>query len=372
MPSKRIPKYGLHKATNQARTTIDGHSVYLGPHGSPESKSRYREVVERWQERQRSKDLNTPDISIGELAILYDSHVRQHYVKDGRPTSEQCVIRAALHFLLASERHTLVRDFGPRRFKAVRAAMVSAGTCRETANKYSGRIRRLIRWGVGEEFVPPYVLAAIVAIDGLKAGRTEAKEKAPVGPVPLRDVLAIRRYLSPQITAMIKLQIRTAMRPGEVVVIRSCDIDTTGETWSYSVAGHKTEHRGRRRVVFIGPKAQCILRPFLKPDDPEAFIFSPLDVEIARNHAPRPGRRRRPRRRYDVHSYRRAVQRACNRAGVSAWCPSRLRHTAATIMRQKSDIETVRTVLGHASAVTSEIYAERDWRSARRLINDCG
>jgi site-specific recombinase XerD len=41
-------------------------------------------------------------------------------------------------------------------------------------------------------------------------------------------------------------------------------------------------------------------------------------------------------------------------------------------MRQKADIETVRTVLGHASAVTSEIYAEKDEESARRLIADCG
>ncbi len=42
------------------------------------------------------------------------------------------------------------------------------------------------------------------------------------------------------------------------------------------------------------------------------------------------------------------------------WHPHQLRHNAATDLRRQFGIEATRVVLGHASAVTSEIYAEMD------------
>jgi len=34
----RIPKYSYHKASGQDAVSLAGHDVYLGTHGSPESK----------------------------------------------------------------------------------------------------------------------------------------------------------------------------------------------------------------------------------------------------------------------------------------------------------------------------------------------
>ncbi len=42
---KQQPKYALHKATGPARVRINGKSLYLGPHGSEESRRRYDEFV---------------------------------------------------------------------------------------------------------------------------------------------------------------------------------------------------------------------------------------------------------------------------------------------------------------------------------------
>jgi len=37
------------------------------------------------------------------------------------------------------------------------------------------------------------------------------------------------------------------------------DLDRSSEVWCCRPATHKTEHHGRERVVFIGPKGQAVL-----------------------------------------------------------------------------------------------------------------
>ncbi len=54
------------------------------------------------------------------------------------------------------------------------------------------------------------------------------------------------------------------------------------------------------------------------------------------------------------------------------WHPHQLRHTAGTVVRRAASLEHARVVLGHSSAVTSEIYAERDNDAAREIIGRVG
>ena len=65
----------------------------------------------------------------------------------------------------------------------------------------------------------------------------------------------------------------------------------------------------------------------------------------------------------------RAVRRANQvlvEAGVEldqhapTWAPNQLRHARGTEVRRRFGLGGVQTVLGHANARTSEIYAERD------------
>lgn len=44
MPAK-IPSYGLHKPSGQARVYLNGRHVYLGPHGSPGSREKYARLI---------------------------------------------------------------------------------------------------------------------------------------------------------------------------------------------------------------------------------------------------------------------------------------------------------------------------------------
>ncbi len=54
------------------------------------------------------------------------------------------------------------------------------------------------------------------------------------------------------------------------------------------------------------------------------------------------------------------------------WGPNQLRHAAGTEVRREFGLEAAQTVLGHAKADTTEIYAERDSELARQVMAKIG
>jgi hypothetical protein len=176
-------------------------------------------------------------------------------------------------------------------------------------------------------------------------------------------------------------------------------------------------------LIFIGPQGQSILLRYLARDS-EAFCFRPCDSEAKRRatahtkrktplscgNMPGSNRRRVPKRtagdRYNVDAYRRAIHRACDaafpatgdlarRPGESAaarcarlidqqrdelakwqsdhrWSPNQLRHSAATEIRRRYGLEAASTVLGHAKADVTQIYAERDYALAANVARQIG
>jgi integrase len=136
-----------------------------------------------------------------------------------------------------------------------------------------------------------------------------------------------------------------------------------------------------------------------------AYLFSPAGAEAARNAFRRQNRKtpmtpsqakRRPKKNpkrqkgdhYDVAAYRRAIRRACEAADLKAhkehpeipadqvvipgWHPHQLRHNAATNLRKEFGVELARIILGHATAFTTEIYAEADRQQAMEVIGRVG
>ena len=165
------------------------------------------------------------------------------------------------------------------------------------------------------------------------------------------------------IRAMVETQLRTGMRPGEVIQLRGVDLDMSGPVWEFRPRNHKTEHVGRDRVIFIGPRAQGVIRSWLR-GDPDEFLFGPRqnrEYRLKGRPTPRPhtkqGKRHRKRRllgdRYTLVGYENAIRRACQKAGVPRWGPNRLRHLTATVVRSKYGLEAARTVLGHADAAVT-------------------
>jgi integrase len=325
------PQYRKHRASGQAVVTLDGRDLYLGPHGTKASRGEYDRLIGEWLANGRR--LVTPATSdkyVTELVEAFWAFAESYY--GGNPQrGELGAYRMVLKLLRTRYGNTFVREFRPSSLKAVRQAMIDAGWARTFINRQAGRVRRVFQWGVESEIVPAEVLQALGAVAGLRRGKTEARESDPVKPVPDALVAAVRPYVSPQVWAMIQLQLVTGMRPGEVCAMRGCDIDTAGKLWVYRPTQHKTAHHGHKREVYLGENAQAIIRPFLKADV-QAHLFSPADAEAERraklsdgrttpkscgnrpgtNVAKKPARV--PGNRYSVDAYRRAIERACDLA----------------------------------------------------------
>src|SRR5262249_46965486 len=145
-----------------------------------------------------------------------------------------------------------------------------------------------------------------------------------VKPVALPQVEATKAFLPPQVCAMIDMQLVTGMRPGEVCQMRACDIDMSGKLWLYRPSQHKTQHHGHTREIWLGPKAQDIIKPYLKADL-QACLFSPKDAESHRHAQARTHRRenqkpnerkteRTLKARFEKDTYCRGIAYACDKA----------------------------------------------------------
>lgn len=437
MPAKNssIPKLRHHKASGQAAVVLGGKWHYLGTYGTPQAEERYSRIIANWlASGRRVPDM--PELSVSELVLAYWRDASVRYVhENGKPRKELATIRAALRPVKRLFGSIRVEDFGPRALIAVQRELVQSGYCRTIVNDYVRRVRRMFRWATAQELIPPSVYHGLQAVDGLRAGESEAPEPRDIKPVPQKFIDAALPHVSRQVAAMIKLQLLCGSRPAEITMLRACDIDMSGTLWEYRPPRHKTMKFGKDRVIYFGPKAQAIIREFLTADL-HAYLFSPAEADRERRerlHAGRSTRvtpselrrrrrkqppRRKPGDHYITDSYRRAIWRACDvadaesrgaappfvckRCGkgysqfgflrrhaeqqhgetlklelegervVPRWSPNQLRHCFASAMRKEYGIEAARVLLGHASVSTTEIYAERDARLAASVIGKVG
>ena len=398
--SPRVPSYRLHKPSGQARVIINRKHHYLGKYGTPESLEKYHRLV---AEHIRAPADSAPTAhattlesspSIEELILGYWQFAESYHVRNGKRSDRWYHIRLALRPLRKLYGNTPAHEFGPRKLKNVREEMIAdglndgRGLNRKYINDHVGIIKRVFRWAVGEELVPVQVYQALETVESIHKGRDpRLSESRKIKPAPQKHVRTVLDVVSPQIRTMIELQLSTGMRPDEVTIMRPCDIDDTGDVWTYVPESHKMAHKDLDRVILLGPKAQRILQPWLDRE-PDAYLFSPREVSedalarrrkntgIVRGPTPCSTKEatyaRMPRDHYDDETYCQAVQRACKKAGVPKWTPGQLRHNAGTTIRHKYGLEAARLILGHRSASTTEIYAEKDMNEAVRIVKDLG
>lgn len=419
------PSYRRHRASGQAVVTIDGRDAYLGPHGTKASRAEYDRVIGEWLANGRRSPVASVDLTVAEVAARFWAHAQQYYVRpDGTQTGEAEMFRLAMRPLVRLYGRHPARDFGPLSLEAVRGEMVRSGMARTYVNAQVRRVRMVFRWGVAKELVPPSVLHGLAAVAGLRAGRSGVRESEPVRPVADATVEQTLPHLSPTVAALVRVQLLSGARPGEICAIRTVDVDRSSDVWTVIPSSHKTAHHGHGRTIHLGPQAQAVLLPFLNLADPSAPLFSPAAAETARRAArsaarvtplscgnrPRndngKGRQRPPGEQYGVREYRRAIARACDaafppppelarRPGESAarwrdrltpdqratlarwqtdhrWHPHQLRHSAATTIRKRFGVERAGTVLGHRTLATTLLYAERDADAARAVAAAIG
>ncbi|MEM1208125.1 MAG: site-specific integrase [Planctomycetota bacterium] len=402
----KTPSYRLHKASKQAITTLTDvntgrrRDVLLGPHGSPESRRLYDETIAAWLAAGRVLDAEPPETSppspgTHTLAAVLLSHwkarLQRYGLSEGDRLSSQLMsVRRALGVARSIAGRDPADNFGPLRLQEVRQAMIDRGWTRSYVNRSIREVVNAIRHGVAIERVRPETVTALECVKPLKRGELGVAEGKPVKPVPDAHIAAIEPYVSRQVWALVQLQLLTGARAGELVIMRAVDLDTAGKVWLYRPSQHKGTHRGQERTVYLGPRAQAVVAPFLVGRPVKSYLFSPAEAEAERRerqHAARktplscgnkpgsnraPAPQRKPREHFTTDTYGRAIRRGCERAGVDPWGVHRLRHNAATELRREFGIEAARLILGHRAPSVTETYAELSHDKAIDVIARVG
>ncbi len=451
--TRKPPAYRQRKGYSQAIVTLTDSATgkrrdyWLGEHGTPESKERYYRLLAEYEAlgrrlpdkpgaRATLEPCTASEPTVAELVLEYWRRVAKVFLP-----KRSHAIRTTLRLLRTMDGSTPLSAYGPRRLRLLREAMVAGdpSACpprrpwsRSTVNDRVRIVIAVFRWGVTQEMLSPSVAQALAMVEPLKRGRTSAREGRRVEPVPEEAIDTTLRHLATPVAAMVRLQLLTGARPGEIVGLRGADLTRDAESGLLvaRLCEHKSAHRGLDRMVYFGPGAEAVLEPFCLGREPNAPLFSPTEAEAERRKrmhetrrtpvscGNRPGTNlraepaRSPGNAYSVDSYRRAIQYACDRAfppperlqprvdrdgrretrkqfeaRLSAtereelrawrqkhrWHPHQLRHNAATRIRREFGLEAAQLVLGHASAaITDAVYAERDQARVAEVLRRAG
>ncbi len=424
--TRRPPKLRHHRASNRDYVVFPGSTpTYLGRHGSQRGLQEYHRLVAKWIEggcvRVTPAATSESNVRVKDVVLAFMTHAVNHYRRaDGTQTGEEESCRQVGRLLISLFGEDPAASFGPLKLRAAREWMIRGGWSyrspthpddperrgvarawvRTSINRNVRRIRTMFKWAASMELIPPSVPAGLATVAGLRQGRTEAAESEPVKPVAESHVQPTLAHMSPQVRAMVELQLLTGMRPGEVIAMRGREIDASGTVWVYRPSQHKNTHRDHERAVMIGPKARAIVERWLRTEI-DAPLFSPAEAEqwrraklTASRQTPlscgnKPGSKRKrapqrkPRDAYTVASYARAIRRTCELAypapaglradKVKQWnrdhryTPHQLRHTAGTRFRRQHGLEAAQVLLGHRHAAITEMYAESNVEKAAEV-----
>lgn len=384
---KRIPSYRRH-VSGQARVTIWGKDYFLGDFDSEASHKEYARLIAEYLASggKRTFTKCPTELCIGHVLADYLDFCKGYFEEatEGKNVKRAMVPLAELYA------DTPVDEFGPLQFKAVRTRWTSdTSRSRGYVNAQMKRVLRFLKWGVGEGKIPAQVVVECRCVPGLKRGKCGLDDREPVQPVSVALVESTIPHLTPVLADMVRFQLATACRPGELVRLTPGMIDRSQDVWKIRLSEHKTASRGKQRTIYVGPNAQKILQPYLFRS-PDQCCFSPRESERQRLgaiHAARivplscgnrPGKNtaRKPKcspgEFYTTGSYANAIRYTCKRAKLEHWSPNQLRHTAATIIRERFGLEAAQVILGHSELTVTQVYAEMDQKKAIEIALKIG
>lgn len=360
MPRK--PKYRRHSTRDLGFVEHEKKRRYFtGAYGSEESRAEYRQFLRDVGFSVPVDDDRPNTISLPAMTRRFLRWAETVYPNGQRSYCANLSRAAAL--LLEFAGIVPAAAVTPLRLKAFQVHLAERKLARKYINTTVGHIRRMYSWAVSEELIPVGVYQALLTVQGLSKGRSKAREPAPRQPVEWPHVKATLKQLSPTVRAMVESQWLTGVRSQSLCLARPEQFDMTTNPWIWKPR-HKTEHLEHSLVVFIGPKAQAILRRFIERCEPGKYLFQPRHKSGKRA--------KRFRAFYDSTSYARAVRRAAKRAKVPHWSPHQLRHARATMVRESHGLEAAQAVLGHARLDATQVYARRRIELARMVAKKMG
>lgn len=380
--ASKTPALRYHKQTRRYYIFTGGKRVYLGSHKGTAANRRLEIVASIIEGKPAPVAIASASGGTTLARALADFRLwaLTHYTDSRAIARFDAVIAAAI----AEHGETPADQFDGQGVEDIRNALTNRKP--ELARGYINCLIRALKtafaWMKRRKIVCANTLAEVRQVRALMAGEG-GRETTPIPPVEDWVIEATRRECSRTIRAMIDLQRATGMRPGELCRMRRCDLTTLPSEvlpipgqrrtikameaegvpiWWYVPARHKNLHRGKMRIVPIGPDGQQILKPFLDRAH-DNYIFRPADdLSLARQKALRAGPC------YDVRAYHNAIVRAVGRANrvrkqaveralvplfvsVPPWSPNQLRHAALEDAADRLDPEHAAAIGGHSASM---------------------
>jgi integrase len=376
------PRITLHAASGQARVRWQNRDYYLGQWDSEEARGRYAALLLELTaasahlaptERPFSAHLAPAPAPVQALLVCdvlarWCLHARTYYSERGRERQQYAQALRPMERLFGL---VPAREFDAVRLRQLQQAMIdgswmtaedrahpmvpaTGGWARRVVNSRVSRVRTVWRWAEGQGLVPGGTWQALRAVEPVRRNRPGARDPVRARTTTLGEVKAVCRHLTATLRACLLVQFWTGMRSAEVRTMRAGDVDTSGAVWRYVPRAHKTDYLGHSRAVFIGPRAQSVLRPLLALallQGPDGAVF--------------PSTGRGKGRCYTLSGYSHAMRAAGLAAGLPHWRPYLTRGAARMRASRLMGDEAARSLLGHKHLDTSLSYGCIDEQLAR-------
>ena len=157
--------------------------IYLVSYGTAASREAFSRLNSGVATERRPTAHRAAQATVTELVVAYTEFATGYYRKDGEPTNEVRMIKTAIKIARELYGRTPAAEFGPLALQAVRDAMIGKDWCRNQINKQVDRVKRMFKWATRQQMIPGGVYEALRCVDGLKRGRTEAREGRKVKPI---------------------------------------------------------------------------------------------------------------------------------------------------------------------------------------------
>lgn len=325
------------------------------------------QAVNRWKawlqsDYDRVKARQSKRYSVEQLCQDWFTEMQKGYVVDGKFTATINRMKVAMESFATMYGHEEADDMTAAKVAAWMEAFIltkrkhggKGPKTKHTANLALNYVKRAFVWGMTRKEVAQSAAGAVALIRTVRGDHLAIRRKARIKAIAWDVVEATCKKLPANVRAMVELQWWTGMRPGEVMRLRPCDIDMSGEVWVYTPAHHKNSWREKERHIPIGPQGRAVLEKHL-PSKTDEWVF-----------------RRPDGKRFDRQSYARAIANAATEAKVETWAPNRIRHSYATRVRLLHGPQAVADMLGHANLNQQAVYVEDAILRAKRIAKEVG
>lgn len=381
----RYPTYPntAHKASGQARVQFRSVEYYLGPFGSPESRTELDRLLLLWRgDRVLSAPSMPPAIrgatpTIMELTVRWFHSLRTDYGDARRENKNYEQVLKALNRLFSSR---MVADFDCLDLDTLRDALISGswlnheerarrekhgqalGWSRSVINRQMVRVRTMFKWAESKGLAPRGSSAHLATLPPLPRNSARVRTLPPKKPIDWEHAQKILPFVPAVVGAMLELQSLTGLRTSEVCRIRVEHIDNAmlEGVWVLAITQGKNDWRENweTELLPLGPEAQRVLQPWLEAAG-AGIVFKPSKARTAKE--------------YDRNTYAQAVRRGCDEAGVPRFAPYANRHGAKQPITREFGLDAARATLRQRSLGTTAGYAqEADLKHAAEVARKIG